>query len=45
MFARQHANEVFQSPIPVEMEDGVPCKSKDTRDIDGLENTDAPGNS
>lgn len=45
MFVGQHASEVFQSPISVEAEDGVPCNNKDTRDIDGLENTEAPGNS
>lgn len=38
------ASKILQSDIPVEVQDGVPCNSKDTRDADELEIMIAPGN-
>lgn len=39
------SSDVFWPPIPVEAGGGVPCDTKDSRDIDGLENLNVPRNS
>lgn len=38
------AGEVLSSAVSVEMGDGDPCGSRDTRDIDVLETTEVPEN-
>lgn len=44
MDAGHCASKILQSAIPVEVGDGEPCNSKDTRDVDGLEITEVPKN-